>query len=214
MSTYKNRSRWTKKLLVEGNDDLHVIANIRDRYQLPDNFEIVDCKGVDNIADKLLSLIKNRQDVIGVVVDADDQLDSRWQSLRHFMLEQGYAVPEHVRRDGTIIPASGRNPRIGVWLMPDNLQQPGMLEHFVASLIPPDDGLILEASRILTELEVSNLNKYKSIHKSKALIYTWLAWQESPGTPMGLAITKTYLTHNSDLCQRFITWLDTLFNFE
>ena len=52
----------------------------------------------------------------------------------------------------------------------------------------------------------------KEYHKSKAFIHTWLAWQEDPGTPMGLAITKKYLSTNDKvLCNSFIEWLNLLF---
>lgn len=212
MSKEPNRKPWPKKLLVEGNDDLHVITNIRKKYQLNDNFEAVDCKGVDRVADTLLSYIKSRTEVVGIVVDADDKLNSRWESLRKVLIEQEYVVPEYVDVSGTIIQGTGRKPKIGVWLMPDNVQEPGMLEHFVAKLIPPNDKLKPFAEETLAKLEADGLNGYKLIHASKALIHTWLAWQKDPGTPMGQAITKTYLKHNPDLCQRFVKWLDNLFN--
>lgn len=213
MSTpYVNRKPWPKKLLVEGKDDLFVIANIRDGRLLTDNFDIVDCEGVENVADKLLAYIKNKQLTVGVVVDADDQLNSRWESLRNVLIEQEYIVPKQPDPNGTIIPPVGRSPKIGIWLMPDNIQEPGMLEHFVSTLIPPGDKLKPIAEDVITRLQADGLNRYKSIQASKALIHTWLAWQEDPGTPMGLAITKTYLDHNTELCQRFANWLDSLYN--
>lgn len=211
MSQEPNRKRWPKKLVVEGKDDLYVIANIRDKYQLEDNFEIIDAKGVDKVPDVLLSQIKAKQAVVGIVIDADDKIDTRWNSLRTVLVAQDYVVPEKPDTNGTILPATGRNPKIGIWLMPDNRQEPGMLEHFVATLIPDDDLLKPQAQEILDKLEINNLNKYSAIHKSKALIHTWLAWQADPGTPMGLAITKTYLNHNTELCQRFAHWLIRLF---
>jgi hypothetical protein len=61
--------------------------------------------------------------------------------------------------------------------MPNN-QLPGMLEDFVAYLIPPRDRLHPKAEAILRELEQAGLNRYSSIHRPKALIHTWLAWQK------------------------------------
>ncbi|WP_367881111.1 DUF3226 domain-containing protein [uncultured Duncaniella sp.] len=52
------------------------------------------------------------------------------------------------------------------------------------------------------------------IHREKARIHSWLAWQEIPGTPMGLAITKKYLSTEPPVCQAFIQWLNSLFNQE
>ena len=211
MNTFINRKKWPKKLLVEGNDDLHVIANIRNGHLMTDNFEIVDCQGVTEIPDKLLAFIKNKVEVIGVVVDADDNLSARWQSIRNTLISQGYNVPIKPERNGTIIRGLERQPKIGIWIMPDNVQQPGMLEHFVTTLIPAEDKLKPVAEEVLNRLETESINGYKLIHRSKALIHTWLAWQEAPGTPMGLAITKSYLDHNTELCDRCATWLKELF---
>jgi len=220
MKQEPDRSSWPKKLLVEGNDDLHVVAHIRNNYQLDDNFEIVDCKSVDKVSKKLTSLFKSRNtDVIGIIVDADadtvnveDALKARWDSICYILNKHGYTIPHYIHVNGTIIPATDRQPKIGIWIMPDNVQQPGMLEHFVATLIPADDRLKPVAEEVLDRLEAEAINGYKPIHRSKAIIHTWLAWQEDPGTPMGLAITKTYLNHNTELCDRFAKWLSELFN--
>ena len=48
-------------------------------------------------------------------------------------------------------------------------------------------------------------------YRSKALIHTWLAWQEDPGTPLGLAVTKRYLDGDHALAQQFVQWLLRLF---
>lgn len=38
-----------KKLLVEGNDDKHVVLALCEKFDIPENFEIIDCKGISNI---------------------------------------------------------------------------------------------------------------------------------------------------------------------
>jgi hypothetical protein len=49
----------------------------------------------------------------------------------------------------------------------------------------------------------------------KAHVHTWLAWQEEPGTPMGLAITKKYLKNvHSEPCLRFISWIRRLYGLD
>ena len=58
MSDYINRKKLPYKLLVEGKDDLYVVANIRDKHLLADNFEIVDCEGVDKMPDAIIARIK------------------------------------------------------------------------------------------------------------------------------------------------------------
>nr|WP_233258533.1 DUF3226 domain-containing protein [[Phormidium] sp. ETS-05] len=95
--------------------------------------------------------------------------------------------------------------------MPNN-QLPGMLEDFVAALIPADDALKPKVEKILREIEHEELNRYTLIHRPKALIHTWLAWQEKPGMPMGQAITARVLDGGSEIAIVFVEWLNRLFN--
>ena len=215
MSEAANRRRFPYKLLVEGKDDLFVTAGIRDRHHLPDNFEIVDCEGVDKMPDQIIARIKQQRpkvETIGIVLDADNDIQARWDSIRNVLRDEGYVVPASPDSDGVIISGIGRNPDVGIWLMPDNTQT-GMLEDFVRHLIPQEDMLYPFVTQILAEIEAQNSpNRYDpATNRAKAIIHTWLAWQKDPGTPMGLALTKTYLDHNAELCQRFVSWLNRLF---
>lgn len=47
--------------------------------------------------------------------------------------------------------------------------------------------------------------------RPKAVIHTWLAWQEEPGTALGQAITKRYLDPSRDPAPAFRNWLLELF---
>ena len=94
--------------------------------------------------------------------------------------------------------------------MPDNKDN-GMLEDFISFLIPEDDKLLLVVDSTLNEIEMKQLNRYSEIHKSKARIHTWLAWQEDPGAPLGISITKKYLTNDAEICNNLINWLVELF---
>ena len=95
--------------------------------------------------------------------------------------------------------------------MPDNNNN-GMIEDFIRFLIPDDDKLSNKATKILDEIENEKSNKYNLIHKPKAFIHTWLAWQESPGTPLGKAITTRYLTiENREIADKFIEWVSKLY---
>jgi hypothetical protein len=83
---------------------------------------------------------------------------------------------------------------------------------FISFLIPPDDELLPVVDAALAEIESRNLNKYSPNHNAKAKIHTWLAWQETPGAPMGLSITRKYLTTDGETCSRLMTWLQDLFH--
>lgn len=214
MSTPK-REKFTQKLLLEGKDDLFVTAEICEKAGIKHTFDLIDCDGVDNIPGFLeqYCVQKRRPDVstLGVVLDADAFLKERWQSIKTQFERMGYNIPQSPDSQGTIIEGQGRNPRIGIWIMPNNTHS-GMLEDFVKFLVPENDELLSEVNKTLDSIEGKRLNNYTLLHRSKAQIHTWLAWQEDPGVPMGLAIKKKYLTTNSKECQEFIQWLEKLFN--
>ena len=205
-----------KQLFVEGNDDLHVIANIWKRTtndEMPP-FYIRDCKGIPNIPTDLEAILQNpaKTEILGIVIDADFALNEHWQSVRNQLIKVGYVLPPQPNPNGTIVEQQGKYPRLGIWLMPDN-STTGMLEDFVKYLVPPEDKLWPESERVLAEIERQNLNLYREKeNRSKALVYTWLAWQKEPGKPMGVAIAANFLTTDSELCQCFVKWLDDLFN--
>lgn len=199
-----------KQLLVEGNDDKHVLFALCEQYNIPETFDIVDCEGIDNL---LLSIpVKLKQsgiDTIGIILDADTDLNSRWQQLKSIFSKVGYSFPATIPVTGLIYRATDK-VTIGIWIMPNNSTN-GMLEDFIKFLVPNNDKLMPIAEETLSNIEMQGLNKYQTIHKSKALIHTWLAWQEDPGTPMGLSITKKYLEPNVQECTIFVDWLNKLF---
>lgn len=202
-----------KELWVEGKNDAIVFSEIFIRYQLDKSMFTVSVKGsLEEIYNSINSdLIKLDYSVVGVVMDADSNSISRWNTVKTKLENIGYILPEMLNQNGTIINGNEELPRLGIWLMPNN-DENGMLEDFVQYLIPKNDQLIPHVDQSLNQIEEANLNKYKLVHKSKARIHTWLAWQEKPGTPMGSAINQTYLDTNQELCNRFIDWINQLFN--
>ncbi len=97
----------------------------------------------------------------------------------------------------------------GAWIMPDNAAA-GALEDFTASLVPPDDALWRRAGEAVDSIPEEH-RRFPPVRRSKAHIHTWLAWQESPGSPMGQAITKGDLDANAPAAMEFVGWLRRLF---
>ena len=56
------------------------------------------------------------------------------------------------------------------------------------------------------------MTSFKPTHKSKAEVHTYLALQDEPGNPMGLAITKKTLDPETKIAQTFINWIKKLYN--
>lgn len=210
--------KYSQQLLVEGKDDSLVILSLCKKFKIKIPFDIKDCVGVPNLKEQLKLLLKGSGNLntIGVVLDADENLSDRWKSIYNILKKSGKYkdIPKTCDKDGTIIfPIEDDDIKVGVWLMPNNNDK-GMLEDFVSFLIPEDDKLLPKVDKALSEIEEEKLNQYKEIHKSKARILTWLAWQKVPGTPMGRAITKKYLSIDPPICNDFISWLKNLFNIE
>ncbi len=197
-------------LLVEGKDDLFVFSNIFEKHKVVQSFEIEDKKGIENIFKSIPIYVKTDVLSIGIVIDADVTIQDRWNSLRSILTQIGYKVPNNPIKQGTLIKEEGL-PNFGIWIMPNN-DKNGMLEDFVKYLIPKNDELMPVVENTLQVLEDKELSKYKRIHKSKAKIHTWLAWQESPGTPMGLAINQKYLETDNEMCETFVKWINQLYN--
>jgi hypothetical protein len=204
------RGKFTKQLLVDGIDDLHVILALCNRHDVVQNFDVIDCKGIANIEAELETRLKQSNiNTLGIIVDADAELKDRWESISNFLGKKGFEVPESPSEIG-LITTHMDGIKAGVWIMQNNKLN-GMLEDFIKFLVPPEDQLMPVVDSTLLHLEEKDLGRYKSVHKSKAAIHTWLAWQEDPGTPMGLSITKRYLTTEPEVCNVFIEWLKNLF---
>ncbi|MBD2181426.1 hypothetical protein H6S82_02315 [Planktothrix sp. FACHB-1355] len=206
-----------QQLLVEGKNDQHVIWALCEKYRVPETFSVEvptdeNGQGIEVLLEGLSDRLKAENlRTLGIVVDADRDLLARWQSLRYKLSTSGYQdIPETPPPEGWVY-APPDLPKVGVWLMPNN-QLPGMLEDFVAHLIPSDDILCPKADGILQEIEQAGINCYSLVHHPKALIHTWLAWQETPGMPMGQAITARVLRHESAIAIAFLEWLKDLFN--
>jgi hypothetical protein len=213
----KIEEKFNAKLWVEGNDDQHVVWALCKQHNIPETFDVIDCGGYSKLLKQVRQQLKFKSDeihILGIIIDADSDVQKRWGEIRSLLNNAGYQIDNELLSADGFIRTSVGLPRLGVWLMPNN-DVKGAIEGFIEFLIPEGDNLLPEANRILSEIECKNFNNYDKINENqrqKALIHTWLAWQESPGTPMGSAITKSYLTTHHDLCQRFTTWLNNLFN--
>ncbi len=74
--------KFHKQLLVEGNDDLHVIMALCQKFGVNESFEIVDCKGVDKLIAQIpVRLKQSGIEILAIVLDADADINSRWANL-------------------------------------------------------------------------------------------------------------------------------------
>jgi hypothetical protein len=200
-------------LLVEGSNDKHVILALQGRREtrFVDKDEIVECFDCGRLLSSLpVRLDESDISQVGVVIDADSDLNARWNQIRHVLCDKGYAnVPEQPVSAGTIIapPPASILPTVGVWLMPDN-RSSGILENFLRFLVPHGCRLFAHAETVLAGLPEK---RFSQTAMPKALIHTWLAWQQDPGRPLGQAITARLLDDRVPEAEAFLHWIQRLF---
>lgn len=203
-------------LLVEGPNDGSAISGLLQKksIEIP-NFSIIVCGGIDQLPKKLDLYLKNNTayEIIGIVVDADSNVNSRWQQVRDRLTKTGkYACNKMVlNENGMIIePIESEDAKVGVWIMPDNKYQ-GALEDFLLEMISPKDKLLEEVERELFHLEAEKMNSYKEKDRSKAKIHNYLSWEKYPGCSLNTAIISRVLDSNTKLAYIFIDWIRKLF---
>lgn len=74
--------------------------------------------------------------------------------------------------------------------MPDNTL-PGALEDFMQSIMPRGDQLWDHSVNSVAQIPaVDGTFRFPATAIRKAEVHTWLAWQDEPGWPYGVALTK------------------------
>ena len=193
-------------LLVEGQNDRHVVRHICGRHPSMPSFDIVDKGGVTELLDSISIEIRapGRQ-AVGFLVDSNRDLMARWDEIRHQILRAEIRLPRSPAPAGTIIEGT---PRVGIWLMPDN-ESSGELEDFVEQMIPAGDPVWPLSQRYIDGIPQAN-RKFAPLKTLRAQLYAWLAAREDP-RQMGLAIQARDLAVDGALCQGFVEWLMALF---
>lgn len=201
-------------LLVEGPNDEHVVKHICGNRDVQHLDEVKPLGNVESLLEAVPVQLKaaDEGDVVGVVLDADTNIDARWKSIHHALVSVGYdAVPDRPAADGTILdaPASAHLPRAGVWIMPDNRSN-GIMEDFLRFLVPLPSTLFDHVQDSVANIPPAD-RLFKAVSEPKAIIHTWLAWQKEPGMPLGVAISARFLDANVSQVDVLVTWLKRLF---
>lgn len=202
-----------KVLLVEGTDDEHVLKHICGNRGIDLLDEIAPQKSVEQLLENFPVRLKESEiEALGIVLDADTDLEGRWDALRHRLTQAGYVgVPQQPARAGTILlpPPNTLLPRFGVWIMPDN-ESKGILEDFLHFLVPTDSQLFEHVKSSVAAIPEAE-RRFSQLAEPKVVIHTWLAWQQEPGKPLGTAITAKFLDPNVEQVDVLVAWLKLLF---
>ncbi|MBP0015818.1 MAG: hypothetical protein J7545_08395 [Roseofilum sp. SBFL] len=207
-----------KKLIVEGNEDLRVIPELIEAHGViwepiknERVVEIIVADGDKKINKESIStrFKESGLTALGIIVDADQDLEGRWRSIRNFCLPSIADIPEQLPASG-LIHITPENIRFGIWIMPDNQTQ-GMLETFLKYLVPDKSQTLWEYAQEVAQAAKKKEATFKSSHVDKANIYTWLAWQDPPGRQLHDAVKQKILDPNHPKAQDFVKWFKALY---
>ncbi len=210
------------KLHVEGPDDQHSVVHLlihngiryhpekRD-LSPPELPKLVPIKGIDPLIDGIETAVRtSTRRTVGFLLDADTPLIDRWRSVAQRLRNVEVPhVPNQPPAEGFIGESIGFKTRVGVWLMPDNVQD-GKLEDFLLTLVTEGDSLIGHAEASTDVAKALGAN-FSNADKIKATIHAWLAWQKKPGLPYGAAIKAMYFRHDAPTAAVFVKWFKALY---
>lgn len=205
-------------LMVEGRQDKFVIPELIEASgvdwgtrQNPVVF-IRDCGGYERLIDPLeisTALKESGLDTLGIMLDADEYPDQRWQSLKDACLKSIPDLPVELPDTG-LIHVTQDGKRFGIWMMPDNRMR-GMLETFLAYMVPEANDVLWTYSQAVVEEAHCKNAPFSKFHRDKAQIYTWLAWQDPPGRQLHQAVMERILDPHHPRAQIFISWFRQLY---
>ena len=214
-------------LLVEGQDDKHFVWQLCRQH--PSTFSTTRSENEFQVAltrqsvafsiseknsrEELIKSIPQElkapgREVVGVLVDADADVGKCWEEITSAFQGTNINFPPSPIADGTIIPEQTFQPRVGIWLMPDNGSK-GELEDFAAKMIPSDDPVRPLSRSYINQIPDGD-RKFAQDKTGKAELYSWRAARKEPSR-MGAAVGAGDLDVNGSPCQEFLNWLIQLF---
>ena len=196
----------SRVFLVEGQDDEYVVRRLREQHQAVPSFSILNKQTISKLLPSIsLEIRAPDRQAVGILVDADDDIATRWDAVRGQLSKADIHPPTAPDSAGTIIDGT---PRVGIWLMPNN-ESLGELEDFVVRMIPDGDEVWPLSQRYIEEIPEAE-RKFSAKKKLRAQLYAWLAARKDP-RQMGLAIRARDLEVDGELSNTFVAWLTKLF---
>lgn len=205
-------------LLVEGEEDKRVIPELIEAngIQWKENGQpvvfIKPSGGYETLTGDVIAAELKASGLkrLGIVIDADEHPQFRWESIRNAALSSIPDIPLDLPSDG-LIHTTTENIEFGIWSMPDNRFR-GMLETFLSCLIKNEDESLWNFAKEVSSTARAKGAPFIETHLDKANIYTWLAWQEPPGRQLHQAITQRILDPTKQEAQPFVRWFKSLYN--
>jgi hypothetical protein len=210
------RRTYPRVLVVEGKDELRVLPELLELAGIPwrrgaEPVRIEEQDGISNIlAPGFLEATVKASGVtaVGILVDANGDPASRWKQVRDRLAATYPGFPVELAAAGAIHEAAEK-PRIGVWIMPDNVRA-GMLETLLLALRIGDAALHDHARDATQQARVLGA-PFRDLHRAKAELHAWLAWQDPPGRQLHDAVRGRALPPRPQVTDAFVAWFRRLF---
>ncbi|MDJ0837056.1 MAG: hypothetical protein QNK37_11110 [Acidobacteriota bacterium] len=127
----------------------------------------------------------------------------------------GYRIPQKapaLANQGSVFKHNDGLPSVGLYLMPDHKDN-GMLEDLLWENLLDDE--VTEDLRRYAEKVIKGLphRRFTENHQTKALLYSWLAWQKRPGQTMDVTIHGKLLDYDRETPVGFFKWFSRVFPF-
>lgn len=193
-------------LLVEGWIDKTIVQSIIELNQSKPEIDITPCGGIDKLIAGIKGVIRAENYMaVGIMVDANSNPINRWNMISDQVKATGINMPDVLDPSGVIIDGQ---PRVGVWLMPDN-RTPGEIEDFVAKLIPHNDPIWPKSQRYIDSIPEYQ-RRFPSAKITKAKTFAWVSTRKRPGL-IDSAINRQDLDLSRDSYKSFVGWLEELY---
>ena len=201
-------------LLVEGKDEQYVLPELLELAGIPwprghEPVFIEESDGVENLLVREIITTELKiagLEALGLVLDANGDVAGRWHRVRTVLGSIRADFPSTLDPAGIVLEEPGQ-PRLGVWLMPDNIRA-GMLETL---LLAASDEALRDHARLATATAKDLGAPFKDSHRDKALLHAWLAWQDPPGQQLPLAVKARSLNAAAPALAPFVAWFRRLY---
>ncbi len=212
-----------QRLIVEGKDAI-VLTVILDKKGIPSpkgyhnkyKYKTEFVKMAEGES-KVKTVLKEQLDSpdierIGIIVDADKKgPENKFKGLIDFIQKETGETLTKPELASTGFYYQLKDKRtIGIWVMPDNLNE-GYLENFVGAMIAEDDLTWQFCQEKVEELSKKDFCLFSETKTQKALVHTYLAWQKTPGLPLGTAVKAEFLSIENQIVNNFVDWFKNTF---
>ena len=199
-----NRSiQLSKVMLGEGQDEVYFFDALLRQLQITD-IEVREVGGKEQFKNKLPALTRMTgfSDVktLAVILDADDNVDAAFKRAVRILADENLEPPKQPNQ------FSEGNPRIGIFIMPDNSKK-GMLEDLCLKTV--ENKPAMECVDTFIECIVSELECHPS-NMAKAKVQSFLAAMPKITKSLGMGAQKGYWDFDSDELTELIAFIDDL----